>query len=218
MLNRAARATILLNVVVWITGCGTDSISRSIAELQSPDVQTRREAARMLSQSASSEERVVMALANSAATDKDLEVRMLAIGGLSRIGKPAAASLPALKGALHDSDPHIPVQAALAIQKIEPNDRDSVPVLITAMRAGDGRVMLAVGALGKDAVWAVPTLVELLSHKTPQLRALVAQTLGRIGPPAAAAKAALERAGQDPNPAVRQSATEALEQVQATRR
>ncbi len=186
MLNRAAYAAILLNVVVWITGCGTDPLGRSIAELQSPDVQTRREAGRMLSQSASTEERVVMALANSASNDKDLEVRMLAIGGLSRIGKPAATGLPALKGILRDSDPHIQVQTALAIQKIEPDNRDSVPVLITAMHSGDGRVMLAVGALGKDGAWAVPTLIELLSHQTPQLRALAAQTLGRIGAPAAA--------------------------------
>ncbi len=190
MVNRAAPAALLLTIVVWIAGCGTDSIGRSIAELQSPDVQTRREAARMLGQSAPTEKRIVMALANSAATDKDLEVRMLAIGGLNRIGKPAAAALPALKGVLHDSDPHIQVQAALAIQNIEPKDRDSTPVLIAAMRGGDGRVMLSVGSLSKDGVWAVPTLIELLSHQTPQLRALAAQTLGRIGPPAAAAKAA----------------------------
>ncbi len=106
----------------------------------------------------------------------------------------------------------------MAIQKIDPNERDFVPVLIAAMRGGDGRVMLAVGALGKDGAWAVPTLVELLSHQTPQVRALAAQTLGRIGPAAAAAKAALERAAHDQNPAVQQAAMEALERVQAARR
>jgi HEAT repeat protein len=217
MLNRTASWPLLLVVIGWIAGCGTDFIGQSIAELQSSDVQSRRAAARMLGQCGSTEERVVTALTNSV-TDQDLEVRMLAIDGLSRIGKPAAAGLPALKSSLHDSDPHLKVQAALAILKIESNNRDAESVLIAAMRDGNGRVMLAVGMLGKDGAWAVPELIEMLSHQKPQIRALAAQTLGRIGPAAATAKAALERTAQDSNPAVRQAATEALERVQATRR
>ncbi len=105
MLNRSAYGAFLLVVVGWMLGCGTDSIGQSIAQLQSPNAETRRAAARILGQSGASKERVVTALANSAA-DKDLEVRTLAIDALGRIGKPAAAALPALRGELRDIDPH----------------------------------------------------------------------------------------------------------------
>ena len=94
------------------------------------------------------------------------------------------------------------VRAALAIQKIDPKNVSFVPVLAGAMRSGDGRVLLAVGAMGAEAAWAVPTLVGLLSHESAQMRALAAQTLGRIGPAASEAKAALQRTLRDSNVAV----------------
>jgi len=75
--------------------------------------------------------------------------------------------------------------------------------------------MLAVGGMGQDAAWAVPTLVTLLSHQQVQIRALAARTLGRIGPPAGNAKAALEKATQDPNATVKKAALDALARIQS---
>jgi HEAT repeat protein len=88
-----------------------------------------------------------------------------------------------------------------------------VPVLAAAMRGGDGRVMLQVGCMGAEAEWAVSTLIELLSHESPQLRALAARTLGQIGPAASAAAPALERATKDPNGAVQGAAKAALDRI-----
>jgi HEAT repeat protein len=74
---------------------------------------------------------------------------------------------------------------------------------------------LAIGTIGADAVWAVPTLVGLLSHATPQVRALAARTLGRIGPAAKEAKSALEAARRDPNVAVQNAAKDAVHRIEA---
>jgi HEAT repeat protein len=146
-------------------------------------------------------------------TDSDAEAKSLAIHALGHFGKSAAPSLPALIVALRDPDPHVRILAALAIQKIDPQNSAFVPILTAAMRAGDGRVLLDVGAMGAAGAWAVPTLIDLLGHPLPQIRALAAQTLGRIGPSAAAAKPSLVQATHDSNPAVQQAAHTALDRI-----
>jgi HEAT repeat protein len=149
-------------------------------------------------------------------TDQNVQVRTLAINALGSFGKPAASSLPALTTALHDANPAVQIRAALAIAKIDPKNPAFIPVLKSAMQAGDGKVLLEVGAMGRDAAWATPTLIELLGHPLPQVRALAAQTLGRIGSPATAtAKAALQQATHDPNLAVQHAAQAALERIQS---
>jgi vesicle coat complex subunit len=213
MPSRVAYWVLLIGVCGWIIGCGADPVGQWIAQLQSADVETRRAAARALAQKNQAEDRVMVALAKATA-DHDAEVKSLAIGALGRIGKPAAASLPALIAALQDSEPPVRLNAALAIQRIDPKNSAFVPALTAAMRAGDGRVLLDVGAMGAGGAWAVPTLIELLAHPLPQLRALAAQTLGRIGPAAAVAKLALQQATRDSNPAVQKTAHGALDQIQ----
>jgi HEAT repeat protein len=83
------------------------------------------------------------------------------------------------------------------------------------MRAGDGRTLLAVSEMGSSGAWAVPTLVELLAHESPKVRALAARTLGRIGPAAGDAKPALQGAARDPSAAVQTAAKEALKRIEA---
>jgi HEAT repeat protein len=214
MPSRVAYWVLLIGVCGWTIGCGADPVDQWIAQLQSADVETRRAAARALTQKNQAEDRVMVALAKAAA-DHDTEVKSLAIGALGRIGKPAASSLPALVAALQDSESSVRLSAALAIQKIDPKNSAFVPALTAAMRAGDGRVLLDVGAMGAGAVWAVPTLIDLLAHPLPQVRALAAQTLGRIGPAAAAAKPALQQATRDSNLAVQQAARAALDQIKS---
>ena len=116
--------------------------------------------------------------------------------------------------ALQDPEMGVRMKAALAIQKIDRKNSSVVPVLIGAMREGDGRIFLEVGAMGEAGAWAVPTLVGLLSHESAKLRALAAQTLGRIGSVTPEAKAALQRSLRDPSEAVRTAAKAALDRVQ----
>ena len=157
-----------LAMCLLLAGCARDGVDTWIAQLQNPDVEVRRAAARALEQQTQFDNRVVVALTKTVA-DSDAEVRRLSINTLGKIGPPAASGLPALTARIKDTDSSVRLKAALAIQKIDPKNSTFQSVLITAMRAGDGRTLLEVGAMGKDAAWAVPTLIGLLSHESAKV-------------------------------------------------
>jgi HEAT repeat protein len=203
-----------LGLCLLLIGCHSDPGGDLIAQLQNPDVEIRRAAARTLGQQTNVDNRAVVVLTKTVA-DSDAEVRRLSINALGKMGPAAESSVPALIAALQDPEATVRQRAALAIQKIDPKNPNFLPVLVSAMRAGDGRILLEVGAMGKDGAWAVPTLIGLLSHELAQVRALAAQTLGRIGPAAIDAKAALQRVAHDPNVAVQTAAHDALNRIQA---
>jgi vesicle coat complex subunit len=210
---RILRAFPSLALCLALVGCG-DRVGKLIAELGSSDPATRRVAARALGVQTPPDDRAVAALTKAVA-DSDAEVRQAAIAALGQIGPAAKSGRPALKQALDDPAVTVRRKAALAIGRIAPTDESFQPVLIAAMREGDGRILLAVGAMGQDALWAVPTLIGLLSHQQAKVRSLAAHTLGRIGPTAGDAQPALEQLLRDPNAAARGAAQDALDQIQA---
>jgi HEAT repeat protein len=203
----------LVGVCVAIIGCGS-STDALIAQLSDPSAEIRRTAARELGTNQGNQASAAAALA-SALEDSDLEVRELAAASLGRIGAEAKLSLPELEQALHDPQLSVRLTAALAIQKIDPHLRTHEAVLIKSLQSGDGTVFLEIGRMGADAKWAVPTLTKLLSHQQPKIRALSAQTLGRIGAAASAAKSALRQRLRDPDPMVRKAAQHALPNVES---
>ncbi len=196
-------------------GCAHDPLDDLISRLNDPDAAVRRAAVRELAKRPSSDERVVAALTKST-TDKDADVRYFSVEGLGKLGPAGKSVVPALKSVLADSEKRVRLEAALAIAKIDPRDPAFRPVVTAAMREGDGRTLLAIGSMGPDAAWAVPILIGLLSHETPQVRALAARTLGHIGPAGSEAKASLEAASRDSNAAVQKAAKEALSHLQKT--
>jgi HEAT repeat protein len=198
-------------------GCGSNVTATAIGQLGSPNVEVRRTAARTLGEQATLDARAVAALTN-AVVDRDTEVRWLAADALGKGGSAAASSLPALDKALGDTDSTVRLKAALAVQKIDPKDTSFVPVLTKEMRTGNGRVLLEVGRRGSDAAWAVPTLIGLLSHESPKVRALAAQTLGDIGAAATGAKEALQRAAGDSSAPVQSAARDALSRIDTGKR
>jgi HEAT repeat protein len=202
-----------LGLYIVLSGCSRDPMSTLIAQLGDPDAGVRRAAARSLNELPSSDDRVIATLAKCAA-DTDAEVRYFSIAALGKNGLAARSSLPALKSDLEDPEKGVRLQAALAIHKIDPQDRSIMPVLTSAMREGDGKTLLEVGGMGADGAWAVPTLIGLLSHESAQVRVLAANDLGRIGPAAGSAKAALQASIGDPNAAVKRAAQTALSQIQ----
>ena len=197
-----------------LIGCARDPLGDLTAKLADPDVETRRAAARALDEQPNPDARVVAALTKSVA-DRDTEVRYRSIEALGKIGPAAKVSMPALKAALQDSEKPIRLRTAFTIHKIDSTERSFEPVLIAAMREGDGKTLLEVGAMGKDAAWAVPTLTGLLSHESAKVRALAARTLGRIGPAARDARAALQQSLRDQNVVVQNEAKDALNRLQA---
>ena len=203
-----------LGLCLLPAGCGANATDTAISELQSSDVEVRRAAARKLDEQTAPDIRAVAA-ATKGVADSDKKVRWLSIDDLAKIGPQAASSLPALVKALDDADAAVRLRAAQAIEKIDPKNADFRRVLIAEMRAGDGRVLLDVGAMGKDAEWAVPTLTELLSHPTANVRTLAAHALGRIGPTSSNAKLALQRAAADSDAAVQSAAREAIKSIES---
>ena len=211
---RSRLSQLVLGGAAFLTlGCGGSRVDELSTQLANGDVQVRRAAARSLKELSGDKVRAIPALTDAASQDDDLEVRRLSIQALGEIGPPAEASISVLLQTLEDSPEAVQVAAALAIARIAPERESYQPVLIRAMRAGNGGVLMAVGRLGEDAKWAVPTLVELLTHELVQIRSLAAHTLGQIGPAAKDAAPALERMSRDSDPAVREVALQALESV-----
>jgi HEAT repeat protein len=187
-------------------------VERWIAQLQDPNIAARREAVQTICSSSPTDDRLVLPLAEVVA-DADLDVSLPAVIALGKLGPSARSAAPALETALQDSRSEVAFAAALALQKIAPDSESYRLPLIVAMRRGDGRTLLAVGDMGAEAAWAVPTLAQLLGHEKAKLRALAAVTLGRLGHAAATAEPALRRAVHDSDPAVRDAATTALDQL-----
>jgi HEAT repeat protein len=203
----------LLCAFLSTIGCSGNSTKALVMQLQDPDVQRRRAAARDLGAAAVDAHAAAAALSGALA-DADLEVRELAAGSLGYLGaNVATTSVPALEKALADHEPSVRLTAALALQKIDPASQRYAPVLIDALRAGDGTAFLEIARMGGDARWAVPTLTSLLSDRRTKIRALAAHSLGSIGPAASDAQAALRQRTRDANASVRKAAHNALRQI-----
>jgi HEAT repeat protein len=125
------------------------------------------------------------------------------------MGEGARPAVSSLESALDDSELTVQLAAAWALVKLDPGARKYVSVLTATMQAGEGGTIVAVGNLGAEAEWAVPTLEELLQDKRPGVRRLAAEALGRIGPQGDAT-AALEQATGDADDQVRAAAEAAL--------
>jgi len=201
-----------LGVCFLALGCNGDPTAELIAQLRDPDVAVRRAAVKALGDHDSEPSTTALA---GAVNDSDLHVRRMAIQGLGQHGSLAAVHLPDLELMLKNPELSLRLAAALAIQAIDPSNEAFVPVLLRALRDGEGGIFLDVGEMGADAQWAVPTLTRLLTHQEASIRHLSAITLGQIGPTAEDATSALQRALRDPKQPVRDAAQQALEQIQA---
>lgn len=146
---------------------------------------------------------------------RDPQVRRSAVRALADHRDDAAVIVPVLERALADTDTSVRLSAALALQRIEPDNESFPPVIIESLEAGHAAMFLEVGHMGHAAEWAVPTLVKLLSHPQRQFRALAAQTLGQIGVLNGSVESALQGRLRDDAPAVRKAAQRALAQLRS---
>lgn len=209
------RPTLVLAALCLLVGCRRDPVAGLIDQLGDADVTVRRAAARELAEMGREASLAVPALSD-AIGDEDREVRRLAIHAISQVGPQAISFLSALTDALDDEELSVRLAAALAIDRLDPEEESHRKVLITAMRMGEGGIIVAVGQAGERAAWAVPTLIELVNDKRPGIRRITVNALEQIGPAAAAARDALKRvAEQDTDDRVRDAAKRALERIGA---
>jgi HEAT repeat protein len=112
---------------------------------------------------------------------RDDSLRLAAIQTLGKIGPVAKSTLPALKEAFNDKDPKVRRAALEAMGMI---GSESLPILLAALK--DDRLRAgaaaALGAIGRPAGKAVPTLCKMLEDPDTEARRNAATALGRIGP------------------------------------
>ncbi|MBL8850459.1 MAG: HEAT repeat domain-containing protein [Planctomycetaceae bacterium] len=196
-------------LTVVFAGCqGEDPVAARIAELQGTDRESRIAAADALRELGEPAATAVPAL-TSVLGDLHPGVRQSAARALGHMGDAGQSAVPPIEDLLDDPELSVRMAAAWSLRELDPAGEKYVPVLIKAMREGEGGTIVAVGNLGPDGDWAVPTLTTLLQDRRPGVRRLAAEALGKIGPDAAA-RTALERAARDSDDRVREAATAAL--------
>ena len=144
--------------------------------------------------------RLARCLSGADAAEKAALSRLLGWVG----GPDAASGLLALL----DAEPAVARAAASALMELGPEAEDPI---LQALREGDSARRLVLLPLVARRVAAVPDVVRALEDRDPTVRALAADTLSRIGDPAAVA-ALFERLGDD-DPRVAQAAAGAIQSL-----
>jgi HEAT repeat protein len=121
-------------------------------------------------------------------------VRMKAARTLGSFGEAAGAATPALTTALQDDDPDVRLAAAKGLWNVSKTADAVVPALVALLKGGGA-------AAGED------------NESRRRFLQTVMEALGRIGPSATAAVAALTAITKDPNRHIRESAAGALQQI-----
>jgi vesicle coat complex subunit len=198
--------------ILLVAGCGEDRLITLRGDLQSTDPEVRRQALRELGTMGEAAGPAVTEIA-ALVRDPAPAVRQAACRALGDIGQSATAHVADLEAALADEAWPVRLAAAFAILKLEPKSDAPHAALNEAMAKGEGGTIVAIGQLGEDAAWAVPTLIALLNDRRPGTRRLAAEALGTIGPAASAARSSLESATRDSDDRVRAAAEQALERI-----
>jgi HEAT repeat protein len=166
--------------------------------------------------------------------DADPKVSSEAALALAKIGAPASAAVPALikavekaiagagENPLEQQEDTTGSAAAYALGRIGPPAAGAAVDLLKATASRDASLsLISAWALAqiepgsaKSAAKTLPILIAGLAHSVPKYRQAAAESLGNLGPLAKDALAELQKtAKEDPDPAVRQTAVQALEKI-----
>ena len=131
-------------------------------------------------------------------SDKDPEIRRLAIQHLGQLGPIAAPALPNLRSALSDSDFRIRLEAAIAIGFI--GNQSETPYLLTLLddnvEAVRFQTISAIAFL-KDSK-ATPTLIRQYELETIRVQDQILRALGHLGGPEAYSLLVRELGAENP--------------------
>jgi HEAT repeat protein len=116
--------------------------------------------------------------------------RFSAATTLANGGAWARQTVPALRQALEDSQPRVRIEAALALEKLEPKKHKIVPVLIEALRDKEDfnhrlQAIRALATLGPGALDAVPALRAAVRDPEGSVRFNANEALWKIDPKSA---------------------------------
>lgn len=150
----------------------------------------------------------------------DAPNRHLAVKTLGLLAAKTDKACPILVKTLKDSDPAIRKAAAAALGGIESKPKAVAPALAEALKDDVPAVRLAAaaalrGCTTEEGAKALPALVELLTHKEPNVRRDAAVALAEFGSDGKPALPDLRRAMKDPEPGVSSAASWAVARVRA---
>jgi len=136
--------------------------------------------------------------------------------GLITRGPSAEAAVPALIGALADSDAEVRGRAAEALGKFKGKARSAVPGLCARLKDTDSwvrnRACFSLGYIGDER--AVPALIDTLRKQGETERVAAICGLGLIGPEAGSASPYLRELSNNADKEIREAANEALSSIQ----
>lgn len=145
------------------------------------------------------------------------EERCRAAEELARLGEEGRAAAVALVRACGDAEENVREAAVAALEGLGAPQADDVPKLGTLLAAPAPDVgywaATLLGRLEADASAAAPELAAAVDQAEQAVRERAAWALGKIGPPAKAAQAALQKASASDRPRLARLATEALQQI-----
>jgi HEAT repeat protein len=159
-----------------------------------------------------------------ALSDKEVAVRQAAVRSLWQAGAVAKQGdgVARVTAALTDADDFVRMYSARVIGKLGPDAGTAVPTLIDRLK-NDENVdvrklsakalgLIGVAAVGKHMPEAVAAMKEGLKSRSPEFREYAARSLGQLD--ARDAADALRRLTLDPDPSVREAASEALKRFE----
>ncbi|RMF92114.1 MAG: HEAT repeat domain-containing protein [Planctomycetota bacterium] len=153
-----------------------------------------------------------------ALNDEDPSVRSEILFALGAIGPDAKPALPAVRKALKDRDMNVRYAACYAICRMGTEAADAKNDLLACIGGADSFLEFAASCALAHSVpnddnvakLVLPQLVERLDSNIPGVREEALRALASLKAKAAPAKSAVQKLVDDPNPAVRQAAREAL--------
>jgi HEAT repeat protein len=181
--------------------------------LQHSDVDLRAKAASALAQIG----RPAVPPLTQALSDKDPEIRLLAVTNLAAIGPLARDAVPALIEVSAKDLPELRVAAVDSLSQIRPSASNVVAALERALRDSVHSVRVhAIQDLSRSprsARAATSELARVAKDPSPEIRSQAVALLGAMGEPSQAVIAALTDALNDENQTIRIRASQALKQL-----
>ena len=213
--SRVKRPKHLAIVLARFGPAAGKAASALVALLKKGDVDVRAAAVFALSK-IDPDPVVVVGPLIGALSDAGDNISQMAAGVLGRLGAPA---VDALIEAMEDKN--IRARAALALSMIGPPACKSADRLLVMLKTGDeearGLAAFALSKVGGGQAKVISALTDVLQNDPSgySVQMYAAEALGRIAPPARAAIPALTEALKHSHEAVRQAASEALEDIKS---
>lgn len=211
--------TVVANTIETLTSFGEPVVPALIDALNDPE--RRMAAVTILQRLGPKAKAAAVPLVEVVGTSDDPAFRQETGFALAAIGPAASGATDKLLMLLDDEDPQVVYSAVYALGNIGPAAKNAVPKLSENLRSDDDFLQLScTWALLKIqpnnteiVVKSVPLLIEAISELQELGRIEAAIALGEIGAAAKSAIPALREAEGDPNPAVRNAASEALRKI-----